>query len=140
MVIAFIAALFVVLSFFAWRGWAKWRSHKRLKKAEEEGKTASQRITAIKLPSMTSSPPTLPPMHPKSENKESGGLGRVSVELVDLETGRWKEGKERKEWVPRYGVDWREVERRTGGGYQRRGSEGRGERRGSLGGVGDIDG
>ena len=133
-IISLIAALFIVLGFFAWRGFRKWKRNKQnivTTAAEDE----EQRVSASKVNKSGTVPPTMPPIRPGI--KEDGSTQqRVSVELVDLEANRWKEGKEIKDWVPRYGVDWRAVERRTGsrriGHHHRRGSSEGGGSRGGM--------
>lgn len=120
LIIAFIAALFVVLGFFTWRGVDRWRAHKKKAASLEEQNGGTSHVEANKSESPTHASRThLSPAAVQNGNRVA------AVELSTVEEGRKVENKERgtrvtvevqrdPSWSPKYGVNWVEVQRRAG--------------------------
>jgi hypothetical protein len=115
LIIGFIAALFIVLGFFTFRGVDHWRAHK--KKAASLEQQNERIVEASKLEPLDAFRSYL--------TSSRNGDRALAVELAQMEEGRKIENKEEgtrvtveverdPSWTPKYGVNWVEVQRRTG--------------------------
>jgi hypothetical protein len=112
LIIGLIAALFIVIGFFTYRGVRRWRNHKKSLLGDNRNLSSTNKAEA--------SDASLGPASVRS------GERVVAVELAAMEKGGGiffdKDGSsqrvtvEKREgsWAPKYGVNWEEVQRRAG--------------------------